>query len=367
MNRHFSLLHSCCFLCSPLVLLLLHLLKPRAADLGAHQLQLTGAQILLKSKPHTPLKAPCFISSSVLLLWKLFRLREGEGRSWDFWILTQECSVLGCMSHAGLLVVVPSEHLHFIPCNEGKWIAMGQLVNASHPTSRKLYFCRIPVSHIYSDQGTMPKPRPSRACVLMLVWINGRAHFAVYQIQAIAFELWMRSDTLKYVHLQQYYFPPKKQYFFFFFSRPFLDYIYVFVLVCRIAMQIYNHIVLCFKIISIPKSKPLFLSCLFSHPLLKRGAHHLHTVLFLSCGRYYLKSKISVSRFFCSVFLSLCWGILPWLLLYLFPCIISQWSSRSCTVRKRYNSSLVVFLDSFPAGITFQHKQELHRRIMSLD
>lgn len=154
---------------------------------------------------------------------------------------------------------------------------------------------------------------------------------------------------------------------FFFFSRPFLDYIYVFVLVCRIAMQIYNHIVLCFKIISIPKSKPLFLSCLFSHPLLKRRARHLHTVLFLSCGRYYLKSKISVSRFFCSVFLSLCWGILPWLLLYLFPCIISQWSSRSCTVRKRYNSSLVVFLDSFPAGITFQHKQELHRRIMSLD
>lgn len=39
----------------------------------------------------------------------------------------------------------------------------------------------------------------------------------------------------------------------------------------------------------------------------------------------------------------LCWGILPWLLLCLFPCISTQCSSHSSTARKGYNSSLVVF------------------------
>lgn len=66
-------------------------------------------------------------------------------------------------------------------------------------------------------------------------------------------------------------------------------------------MQIYNNTVLSFKILSVPKSKPLFLSCLFSPLLLKRGAHHLCAVSFLSCCRYYPESKISVSHF-CSVF-----------------------------------------------------------------
>lgn len=76
--------------------------------------------------------------------------------------------VLGCASHRGTCAgfaagVVPA-NLQFILTatlrrGGAERIATGQIVN--HPTTRKLYFCTILVSHIYSNQGMTPKPKPA--------------------------------------------------------------------------------------------------------------------------------------------------------------------------------------------------------------